>query len=138
MSVAGTGSFSQRVHDYVERATIVVDEMRETLPSEISIDLIYDESAYTTKKFNELVKSFSLAIFFVLSISLFFLGIRSAIIVTLILPFSICLVMVGCRFIGLPLHMTSITGIIIALGLLIDNGIIVVEDFNNNDSIIYK
>ena len=33
VSVAGTGSFSQRVHDYVERATIVVDEMRETLPS---------------------------------------------------------------------------------------------------------
>ena len=131
VSVAGTGSFSQRVHDYVKRATIVVDEMRETLPSEISIDLIYDESAYTTKKFNELVKSFSLAIFFVLSISLFFLGIRSAIIVTLILPFSICLVMVGCRFIGLPLHMTSITGIIIALGLLIDNGIIVVEDYKN-------
>ena len=131
VSVAGTGSFSQRVHDYVERATIVVDEMRETLPSEISIDLIYDESAYTTKKFNELVKSFSSAIFFVLSISLFFLGIRSAIIVTLILPFSICLVMVGCRFIGLPLHMTSITGIIIALGLLIDNGIIVVEDYKN-------
>ena len=131
VSVAGTGSFSQRVHDYVERATIVVDEMRETLPSEISIDLIYDESAYTTKKFNELVKSFSLAIFFVLSISFFFLGIRSAIIVTLILPFSICLVMVGCRFIGLPLHMTSITGIIIALGLLIDNGIIVVEDYKN-------
>ena len=131
VSVAGTGSFSQRVHDYVERATIVVDEMRETLPSEISIDLIYDESSYTTKKFNELVKSFSLAIFFVLSISLFFLGIRSAIIVTLILPFSICLVMVGCRFIGLPLHMTSITGIIIALGLLIDNGIIVVEDYKN-------
>ncbi|MDA9113757.1 efflux RND transporter permease subunit [Gammaproteobacteria bacterium] len=131
ISVAGTGSFSQRVHDYVERATIVVDEMRETLPTEISIDLIYDESAYTTKKFNELVKSFSLAIFFVLSISFFFLGLRSAIIVTLILPFSICLVMVGCRFIGLPLHMTSITGIIIALGLLIDNGIIVVEDYKN-------
>ena len=132
VSVAGTGSFSQRVHDYVERATIVVDEMRQTLPSEISIDLVYDESAYTTKKFNELVKSFSLAIFFVLSLSLFFLGIRSAIIVTLILPFSICLVMVGCRFIGLPLHMTSITGIIIALGLLIDNGIIVVEDYKNS------
>ena len=131
VSVAGTGSFSQRVHDYVERATIVVDEMRQTLPSEISIDLVYDESAYTTKKFNELVKSFSLAIFFVLSLSLFFLGIRSAIIVTRILPFSICLVMVGCRFIGLPLHMTSITGIIIALGLLIDNGIIVVEDYKN-------
>ena len=129
VSVAGTGAFSQRVHDYVARAEIVADEVRASLPEEISIERIYDESSYTTTKFNELIKSFSLATFFVLSLSLFFLGIRSAIIVTLILPFSICLVMVGCRFIGLPLHMTSITGIIIALGLLIDNGIIVVEDY---------
>ena len=37
--------------------------------------------------------------------------------------------MLGCRLIGLPLQITSITGIIIALGLLIDNGIIVVEDY---------
>ena len=129
VSVAGTGSFSQRVHDFAARAELVANEMRESLPDEITIEKIYDESSYTTKKFNELIKSFSLATFFVLSLSLFFLGIRSAIIVTLILPFSICLVMVGCRFIGLPLHMTSITGIIIALGLLIDNGIIVVEDY---------
>jgi multidrug efflux pump subunit AcrB len=129
VSVAGTGSFSQRVHDFAARAELVANEMRESLPNEISIEKLYDESSYTTKKFNELIKSFSLATFFVLSLSLFFLGIRSAIIVTLILPFSVCLVMVGCRFIGLPLHMTSITGIIIALGLLIDNGIIVVEDY---------
>jgi len=87
------------------------------------------------KKFNELIKSFSLAIFFVLSISLFFLGLRPAIIVTLILPFSVCLVMIGCRAIGLPLHQTSITGIIIALGLLIDNGIIVVEDYKHRRNI---
>jgi multidrug efflux pump subunit AcrB len=37
--------------------------------------------------------------------------------------------LLGCRLIDLPLHQTSITGIIIALGLLIDNGIIVVEDY---------
>ena len=43
--------------------------------------------------------------------------------------------MIGCRLIGLPLHMTSITGIIIALGLLIDNGIIVVEDYKHRRGI---
>ena len=135
VSVAATGAMSQRVHDFVSRATLVVDEMRSTTPEEISIDLIYDESAYTSKKFNELIKSFSLAIFFVLGLSLFFLGPRSALIVTLILPFSVCLVLVGCKFIGLPLHQTSITGIIIALGLLIDNGIIVVEDYKYRRSL---
>ena len=129
ISVMAMGTMSQRVGDYVARATVVADEMKSSLPDEISIEKIYDESLYTSAKFNELIKSFSLAFFFVLGLSFFFLGLRPAIIVTLILPFSVCFVMIGCRIIGLPLHMTSITGIIIALGLLIDNGIIVVEDY---------
>ncbi|MFL2690120.1 MAG: efflux RND transporter permease subunit [Gammaproteobacteria bacterium] len=129
VSVSTTGSMSQRVFDYVDRAESVVDEIRETLPDEISIELIYDESVYVGKKFDTLVGSFALATFFVLGFSFFFLGIRPGIIVTVILPFSICMVLLGCRLIGLPLHITSISGIIIALGLLIDNGIIVVEDY---------
>ena len=88
-----TGSMSQRVFDYVDRAESVVDEIRETLPDEISIELIYDESVYVGKKFDTLVGSFALATFFVLGFSFFFLGIRPGIIVTVILPFSICMVL---------------------------------------------
>ena len=129
ISVSTTGTMSQRVNDYVDRVEAVVEEMREVLPEEFSINQIYDESVYVSSKFSELIKSFSLAAFFVLSISFFLLGIRPGLIVTAILPFSVSLVLLGCQLIGLPLHMTSITGIIIALGLLIDNGIIVVEDY---------
>ena len=129
ISVSATGTMSQRVHDYVDRVEAVVEQMREVLPEEFSINRIYDESIYVSSKFSELIKSFSIAAFFVLSLSFILLGIRPGIIVTAILPFSVSLVLLGCRLIGLPLHMTSITGIIIALGLLIDNGIIVVEDY---------
>tara|TARA_B100001113_G_scaffold351319_1_gene350159 strand:- start:4196 stop:7258 length:3063 start_codon:yes stop_codon:yes gene_type:complete len=129
ISVSATGSFSQRVYSYVDNAERAVADMRQSLPEEFSIERIYDESKYVSTKFNELIKSFSIASFFVLSLSFFFLGIRPGIIVTAILPFSVSLVFLGCRLIDLPLHQTSITGIIIALGLLIDNGIIVVEDY---------
>tara|TARA_Y100000992_G_scaffold301089_1_gene271150 strand:+ start:1038 stop:4100 length:3063 start_codon:yes stop_codon:yes gene_type:complete len=129
ISVATTGTMSQRVFDYVDRVEGVVQEMRDVLPEEFSINRIYDESVYVSSKFSELIKSFSIAAFFVLSISFLLLGIRPGLIVTAILPFSVSLVLLGCQLIGLPLHMTSITGIIIALGLLIDNGIIVVEDY---------
>jgi multidrug efflux pump subunit AcrB len=129
ISVSTTGTMSQRVYDYVDRAEAVVEEMRKVLPEEFSIDRIYDESVYVSAKFSELIKSFSLAAFFVLSLSFLLLGTRPGLIVTAILPFSVSLVLLGCQLIGLPLHMTSITGIIIALGLLIDNGIIVVEDY---------
>ena len=129
ISVSATGTMSQRVYDYVDRVEAVVEEMRQILPEEFSINRIYDESIYVSSKFSELIKSFSIAAFFVLSLSFLLLGIRPGLIVTAILPFSVSLVLLGCRLIGLPLHMTSITGIIIALGLLIDNGIIVVEDY---------
>ena len=129
LSVSATGSFSQRVFEYVENVDNQVDKMRLTLPEEFKIERIYDESTYVSSKFGELIKSFALATFFVLSLSFFFLGIRPGIIVTAILPLSVSLVLLGCRLIDLPLHQTSITGVIIALGLLIDNGIIVVEDY---------
>ena len=135
LSVSATGSFSQRVFDYEKNAEQAVDDMRQSLPEEFRIERIYDESKYVSSKFNELIISFSLASFFVLSLSFFFLGIRPGLIVTAILPFSVCLVLLGCRLINLPLHQTSITGIIIALGLLIDNGIIVVEDYKYRRSI---
>ena len=135
ISVSATGSFSQRVYTYVDAAESAVNDMRQSLPEEFSIERIYDESKYVSTKFNELIKSFSIASFFVLSLSFFFLGIRPGIIVTAILPFSVSLVFLGCRLIDLPLHQTSITGIIIALGLLIDNGIIVVEDYKYRRSI---
>ena len=135
LSVSATGSFSQRVFEYVENVDDQVDKMRLTLPEEFQIERIYDESIYVFSKFGELIKSFALATFFVLSLSFFFLGIRPGIIVTAILPLSVSLVLLGCRLIDLPLHQTSITGIIIALGLLIDNGIIVVEDYKYRRSI---
>jgi len=50
ISVAALGSMSQRVHDYVARARLVVDDMRSSLPEEITIEEIYNESSYTTKK----------------------------------------------------------------------------------------
>ena len=135
ISVSATGSFAQRVYDYVKNAEEQVDDMRQSLPEEFHIEQIYDESIYVSGKFGELIKSLSLASLFVLSLSFFFLGVRPGIIVTAILPFSVSLVLLGCRLIDLPLHQTSITGIIIALGLLIDNGIIVVEDYKYRRSL---
>ena len=70
--VAISGTMSQRVGDYVAKADAIAEKLNQELPDEIRINKIYDESFYTDKKFSELYKSFGLAIFFVLSFSLFF------------------------------------------------------------------
>ena len=125
------GAFSQRVDLYVENIESLVDEFQAELPSEISLKKIYDESFYFKEKFNNLYSSILFATLIVIAISYFLLGFKSAIIVGSIIPLTIFLVLFGCKLLGLPLHQTSMTGIIIALGLLIDNAIIVVEDFKH-------
>mgnify|MGYP000911920806 FL=1 len=124
-----TGAFSQRVDLYVDNVEELVEEFKDQLPAEISLEKIYDESFYFKEKFSTLYTSILFAILIVVGISYFLLGFKSALIVGSIIPLTIFLVLFGCTLLGLPLHQTSMTGIIIALGLLIDNAIIVVEDF---------
>ena len=99
------------------------------MPEEISVLPVYEESFYVEKRFDELTSSIGFALFLVLVLSAFLLGLRSALLVALILPLTLCSVLFICQITGLPLHQTSTTGMIIALGLLIDNAIIVVEDY---------
>lgn len=132
------GAFSQRVDLYVESIEALVNEFKQELPAEISIEKIYDESYYFKQKFNNLYLSILFATFIVIGISYFLLGFKSALIVGSVIPFTIFLVLFGCKLLGLPLHQTSMTGIIIALGLLIDNAIIVVEDFKYRRSLGYS
>ena len=133
--VEAKAAFGQRIDLYVGQADKVADEFREVLPDEIALENIYSESFYTKKMFDTLTRSIIYAIILVLLLSFFLLGLRAALIVSAILPFTISLVLLGCRMLEMPLHQTSITGIIIALGLLIDNGIIVVEDYKHRRSV---
>jgi multidrug efflux pump subunit AcrB len=57
------------------------------------------------------------------------MGIRSALTVGIALPLSAAMVLVGMQVMNIPLHQMSVTGLIISLGLLIDNAIVVVEDY---------
>ena len=124
-----TGTFNQRIDEYVSRANEVVEDFKENLPEEIIVLPVYEESFYVEKRFDELTSSIGFALFLVLVLSAFLLGLRSALLVALILPLTLCSVLFICQITGLPLHQTSTTGMIIALGLLIDNAIIVVEDY---------
>mgnify|MGYP006062171837 FL=1 len=127
--VEAKGSFNQRLDLYAEQTEIIVEKFEKTLPEEFSIDLVYDESFYIKERFQQLTRSIGSAAILVLLLSYFLLGLRSAILVSAILPLTISIVLFVCRLIELPLHQTSIVGMIIALGLLIDNAIIVVEDY---------
>ncbi len=64
----------------------------------------------------------------VLVVMMLFLGLRVAFIIACIVPFSVMFALIGMLQMGINLHQISIAAVIISLGLLVDNGLVVVED----------
>lgn len=129
------GTFSQRTDLYSLSVLGVAELFKQELPEEISLAVIFNESDFVEEKFSYLMQSILLATFIVLFLSYLLLGPRSAIIVSAVVPLTILLVLIGCVILQVPLHQTSVTGIILSLGLLIDNSIIVVEDYRHRKAL---
>ena len=66
--------------------------------------------------------------FVVVGAGVVFLGLRAGLIAAMIVPFAVMFSVIGMRVLGIALEQVSIAAIIIALGLLVDNGVVMVED----------
>ncbi|MEL6264965.1 MAG: efflux RND transporter permease subunit, partial [Pseudomonadota bacterium] len=64
-------------------------------------------------------------------VMLLFLGFRAALVIACIVPFTICFALASMGFVGIDVEQVSIAAVIISLGLLVDNGLVVVEDISN-------
>jgi hypothetical protein len=95
---------------------------------ELDLHIVLDQSQYVQQRLNGVVGNLILGSVLVIAISLLILGWKSALLVGLALPLTTLTVFGTMKAIGVPLHQMSVTGIIIALGLLIDNAIIVVDE----------
>ena len=60
-----------------------------------------------------------------------FLGVRAGFIAAMMVPFAVMFAVIGMRVIGIAIEQVSIAAIIIALGLLVDNGVVLVEDITS-------
>lgn len=119
----------QRIDFWVANARAVIDRYRDDLPPQIGLEVIFDQNVYTGGRLTALSVNLATALLLIMTLLLFFMGVRSAITVGIALPLSMAMVLSGLMFMDIPLHQMSVTGLIIALGLLIDNAIVVVEEY---------
>jgi multidrug efflux pump subunit AcrB len=108
--------------------------VRQELPEQISLDLFYTQNTIVEQIFKDLSISFLISIFAVIIITLLGMTITSAIIVALAIPTSIILGLIPLPYLGVDLNQISIIGFIIALGILVDDAIVV----NDNIQRRYK
>lgn len=97
------------------------------LPPNIRLIRVFDQADNVARRINGLARDFLIAIVLVL-ITLLPLGVRPALIVMVAIPLSLALGLVGLNFFNISLNQMSIVGLIVALSLLVDDSIVVIEN----------
>ena len=121
---------TQRNDAWSRKARQILDEFSLSLPDGLRADVVFDQNRYVDYRINNLFKNLMLGCLAILIVTLFMMGFRSGIIIGLSLPLTILVVFMGLQLINFPLHQMSVTGLVIALGLLIDNAIVIVDEMN--------
>ncbi|MEM8675067.1 MAG: efflux RND transporter permease subunit [Cyanobacteria bacterium P01_G01_bin.67] len=117
-----------RIDQWATELRAEIENFRATLPQGVSLDLIFDQSGYVEQRISSLMSNLVIGALLVIGVSLVSMGWRSALIVGLALPLSTLLVFGWMQVFGIAIQQMSVTGLIIALGLLIDNAIVVVDE----------
>ena len=117
-----------QVGTWADRAHATLDELRAVLDPSMSLEVTFDQRRYTDARLRELGGNLAGGALMVIAIVWLFMGWRPALIVGSALPLSAALSLFGLNVGGQALHQMSIFGMIIAIGLLIDNAIVMTDD----------
>ena len=105
----------------------LLDEARLTLPPGVKILVQQDQSEHIRATVADLENSVISGLILVLAVLFFFMGLRNAIFVAIAIPLSLLITMGALSYMGITLNMVVLFALILALGMLVDNSIVVVE-----------
>ncbi len=119
----------QNINDISNKINNVYNSFEKNLPAGISLERGFDQSQNVKMKLGRLQKDFIFA-FIIVLITLLPLGFRASGIVMISIPLSILIGVTGLYLTGSSINQLSIVGAVIALGLLVDDSIVVVENIS--------
>jgi multidrug efflux pump subunit AcrB len=114
--------------DAADKIKVIVEDARQTLPEELKISLFNDQSVNTRDQVSNLENSIISGVILVVLVLLFFLGLRNALFVGLAIPLSMLMGILFLSMTGVTMNIVVLFALILALGLLVDNAIVVVEN----------
>ncbi len=109
------------------RKVIEIDKANE-LPDDLVVDITFDQSEQVEESLSDVINSATGGLIVVMLVLYIFIGLNEALIVSSVIPLSLLVTMVLMDLFGISFNTISLTGFIIALGLLVDNAIVVIEN----------
>ena len=106
-----------------------LDEISGSFPEGVTINVFYNRSDLVAKAINTVSNALIQAIILVVLLLILFLGnLRAALTVALILPLAALFTFIMMRFVGMSANLMSLGGLVIAIGMLVDASVVVVEN----------
>jgi multidrug efflux pump subunit AcrB len=107
----------------------IVDEARTTIiPQDIAVTISNDTSAITINQVNDLINNILFGVLLVVTVLTFFLGFRNALFVGFAIPMSMFISFFILQSLGYTMNTMVLFALVMGLGMLVDNGIVVVEN----------
>ena len=112
-----------------EKINAIVEKAKtDVFPGNLSVTIANDQSAKTINQVDDLVNNIIFGIILVVTVLMFFLGFRNALFVGFAIPMSMFMSFMILNALGYTLNTMILFGLIMGLGMLVDNGIVVVEN----------
>ncbi|GGW78699.1 efflux RND transporter permease subunit [Alteromonas halophila] len=130
--VAARMQTTVRADRWTAAAIKAVEAFNDEFDGSVSADVVFQQNDYTEARLSELSGNLLLGSTVVMLVILLFMGLRAAWIVGLALPLCAAFALFSLSFFGEQIHQMSIFGMIIAIGLLIDNAIVITDEIRIN------
>ena len=118
----------ENIIDIADKVKEILEKKREELPSDVSIYITTDQSKDIKRMVHELENNIFSGLVLVVLVLLFFLGVRNALFVAIAIPLSMLLSFFILQVMGVTLNMVVLFSLILALGMLVDNAIVIIEN----------
>src|SRR3984957_7676467 len=111
----------------------VFPQIQALLPHGLNGEIIYDSTEFVNSAINEVIRSLLEALAIVTAVVFLFLGsVRSALIPTVAMPLSLVGVLIVLLALGYSINLLTLLALVLAIGLVVDDAIIVVENVNRH------
>jgi multidrug efflux pump len=118
---------NNRVDVWQQQVSKTIDTFSTNLPANIKVQWLFDQQSYTSDRLGGLVINLLQGFVIILAVLMLTLGLRNAMIVAISLPLTALFTLTCMKYTGLPIHQMSVTGLVVALGIMVDNAIVIVD-----------
>ncbi|MEN9355364.1 MAG: hypothetical protein RL318_2689, partial [Fibrobacterota bacterium] len=128
LAITVTKRTGENIIEIIDQAKLLIEEEAKGWPIGTKADYSFDQSTEIRHQVDELTNHIITGLFLVIGILTFFLGFRNSFFISTAIPFSMLLGFIVLQIMGITLNMVVLFALVLGLGMLVDDGIVVVEN----------